>query len=112
HEMARAAGVKPSIVVRGLDPIDLLGAHEVRAARGLDRDSREVARGCRASLALGVERDQSIVDDTGRTPLSHAAPRALESLAEALARDWLEEIVQRVRVECPERVLVVRRDEY
>ena len=103
--MVLAPEVQAHVVPRGFDPVDLLGAQEEDAAAGL-HDQAVDAR--RLGLDVVDEREQTAAEVAGALALQFL-PRVLQRLAEALLAERLQQVVERVDLEGPKRVLDRRR---
>src|SRR5919108_1740946 len=119
EEMSPLAHVYPDVVASGLDPVDLFDRHHMHAPAALDEETVDGARLPRLrrflrrsglhGTDLGQDRRQ-LAAECALSPLSDAPSCARERLGETLVVDGLEEVVERVGLEGPERVLTVRGD--
>jgi len=84
HEVAVGPYTQFHVVFGGLQPIDILGVHENRAAGSSHRDSVQIRR----RIYNAFKRRKSVGVGSLRTMVN---PRfcALQSLVEALWRKWL-----------------------
>src|SRR4051812_37675086 len=101
------ADVELDVVAGSLDPVDFAGADEEDPAARLDDEA----------IGLGLGRPQ-VADNGGEAPLDLAVAVAIDllagarqRLAEALAVERLQQVVERVHVEGAQRVAVVGGDE-
>ena len=99
--------VQADVVAGGLDPVDVVGAHEEHAAAGFHDQAILL-------LLFGLEvldqREEALAELAGALTIALMA-RVIEALLEAIAAERLQQVVEGVDLEGLQRVLVVGGDE-